>query len=175
MSDTETLLRGAVRDIPDFPKPGILFKDITPLLRDAALFRRAIDAMAAPFRRDDVTHVLAIESRGFILGGPVACSLGVGFVPLRKVGKLPYATQSEAYGLEYGTDRLEIHVDALEPGSRALVVDDVLATGGTARAACRLAEQLGATVVGCSFLVSLEALAGRERLEGKRVETLLRF
>ncbi|MDQ3697313.1 MAG: adenine phosphoribosyltransferase [Gemmatimonadota bacterium] len=168
-------MRDAIRDVPDFPKPGIVFKDMTPLLGDAALFRRATEAMAAPFREMGITHVVAIESRGFILGGPVAQSLRAGLVPLRKVGKLPFPTHSEAYGLEYGADRLEIHIDALAAGSRVLVVDDVLATGGTARAAGRLVELLGANVAGYSFLVELDFLAGREQLVGRRIESLIRY
>jgi adenine phosphoribosyltransferase len=168
-------LRRSIRDVPDFPKPGILFKDITPLLRDAALFAAATNAMADPFRRAAVTHVVAIESRGFILGGPVAQHLGAGLVPMRKVGKLPYQTHAEEYALEYGTDRLEMHVDALEPSSRVLIVDDVLATGGTAEATCRLVERLGARVVGFSFLIALGFLSGIERLRGRVVHTLVTY
>lgn len=164
-----------VRDVPDFPKPGIVFKDITPLLADAAAFRRATEAIAAPFRAADITHVVGIESRGFILGGPVAQTLGAGFVPVRKPGKLPHRTESLEYALEYGTDRLEIHADALHARARVLVVDDVLATGGTADASCRLVERLGAEVVACSFLMVLTFLPGAERLAGRRVETLLKY
>ena len=176
MIGTEPALRRAIRDIPDFPKPGIMFKDITPLLRDPVLFRAATEAMGAPFRDQGVTHVVAIESRGFILGGPIAQILNAGFVPLRKLGKLPFDTHAVAYGLEYGQDKLEIHVDALDRGSRALIVDDVLATGGTARAACCLSEQLGADVVGFSFLIALDELRGIERLEARRrVEALIHY
>lgn len=173
--DLETELRAAVRDVPGFPKAGIVFKDITPLLGDADLFGRAIDAMAEPFRQQRVTHVAAIESRGFILGGPIARTLGAGLIPIRKRGKLPYRTESVEYALEYGTDHLEVHVDACSRGGRVLVVDDVLATGGTAEAACALLERVGASVVGCSFLLSLEALQGSRKLEGRQVRTLLRF
>jgi adenine phosphoribosyltransferase len=168
-------LRRAIRDIPDFPKPGIVFKDITPLLRDATLFAAATDAMADHFNEARVTHVVAIESRGFLLGGPVARRLGAGLVPMRKVGKLPYRTYSEEYALEYGTDRLEMHVDALEPDARVLIVDDVLATGGTAAAACRLAERFGGAVVGCTFLIALSFLGGLDALRPRRVAALITY
>jgi adenine phosphoribosyltransferase len=168
-------LRRAIRDVPDFPKPGILFKDITPLIADGRLFRRACDAMAAPFRDSGVTLVAAVESRGFILGGPVAASLGVGLVPIRKVGKLPYTTRRVTYALEYGTDALEVHADACVASRRVLLVDDVLATGGTAAAACELLENVGGEVVGCSFLVALSFLAGHERLPGRRVTSVLTY
>ena len=174
-SQTESQLRSFIRDIPDYPKQGIIFKDITPLLSDAAAFARATRAMAAPFIGDGITHVVAIESRGFILGGPVAQELGVGFIPVRKPGKLPAATRREEYALEYGTDVLEIHADACGDGGRLLVVDDVLATGGTASATQRLVESLGATVVGFSFLIALSFLPGLERLAGKRVSSILMY
>ena len=173
--DLTTDLRAAVRDVPGFPKPGIIFKDITPLLGDADLFGRATDAMAEPFREQGITHVAAIESRGFILGAPVARALGAGFIPVRKSGKLPFRTEAVEYALEYGTDRLEVHVDACLGGGRVLVVDDVLATGGTAAATCALLERVGATVVGCSFLLSLDALQGTRKLADREVRTLLRF
>jgi adenine phosphoribosyltransferase len=166
-------LRGAIRDIPDFPKPGILFKDITPVLKDPLLFARSIDAMALPFLEAHVSHVAAIESRGFILGAPVARRLGAGFIPIRKVGKLPFETHSEEYALEYGVDRLEVHVDAAGWGSRVLVVDDLLATGGTAAAACRIIERLGGEVVGCSFLIALSFLPGLSALASRRLSTLV--
>jgi adenine phosphoribosyltransferase len=162
-----------IRDVPDYPKPGILFKDITPLLADAAAFAAATNSMAAPFAGERISHVVAIESRGFILGGPVAQQLGAGFVPVRKPGKLPSPTRRQEYALEYGVDALEIHADACGAGCRVLVVDDVLATGGTAAATCRLVESLGASVVGCSFLIVLRALRGAERLAGTRTETVL--
>ena len=168
-------LRSAIRDVADFPKPGILFKDITPLLGDADLFRAATDAMAAPYQQAGVSHVVAVESRGFILGGPVAQRLGAGFVPVRKVGKLPFRTERVEYALEYGTDRLEIHADACGAGSRVLVVDDVLATGGTAAATCRLVEQVGGTVVGCSFLIELSFLAGASALAARTRRSVLVF
>jgi adenine phosphoribosyltransferase len=172
-ADVATAARAALRDVPDFPRPGILFKDITPLLGDAELFARVTRAMAAPFEGLGVTHVAGIESRGFILGAPVAQHLGTGFVPLRKPGKLPHATRRIDYQLEYGTDGLEAHADACGTGGRLLLVDDVLATGGTAAAACGLLESLGATVVGCSFLLVIDALAGSDRLPGRELATVL--
>lgn len=166
-------IQAAIRDVPDFPKPGIMFKDITPVLLDPVLFGRVIEALAAPFAADGVTHVVAIESRGFILGAPVALRLGAGLVPMRKPGKLPAAREREDYALEYGSDALEMHTDAVAPGARVLIVDDVLATGGTAAAACRLVERVGASVVGLSVLLTLEFLAGRDELAGRRLETLV--
>lgn len=171
--DLEARLRERVRDIPDYPKPGIVFKDITPVLGDALLFAGACAAMAEPFQGAGVTHVAAVESRGFIFGGAVARSLSAGVVPVRKKGKLPWHAQREEYELEYGTDALEVHLDALGPGARVLVVDDVLATGGTAAATCRLVEKLGGQVVGCSFLIRLSFLQGLRRLDGKRVHSLV--
>jgi adenine phosphoribosyltransferase len=168
-------LKGAIRDIPDFPKPGILFKDITPVLSDPGLFRRTTEAMAAPFADAGISRVVGVESRGFILGAPVALKLGVGFIPVRKPGKLPYRTTAAEYALEYGTDRLEIHADACAPDARVLVVDDVLATGGTAAATCRLVEALGGLVVACSFLIELSFLSGRSAIAGRRVETLVTY
>jgi adenine phosphoribosyltransferase len=162
-SISESVLR-TIRPIPDYPKPGILFQDITPVLRDGMLFARVVGAMADPFRDARVTHVVGIEARGFILGGAVATALAAGFVPVRKPGKLPWERVREDYALEYGTDALEAHRDALPAGARALVVDDVLATGGTARAAGRLARNLGAHLVGWSFLLEIGALNGRRLL-----------
>ncbi|GAC1652955.1 MAG: adenine phosphoribosyltransferase [Gemmatimonadaceae bacterium] len=164
-----------MRDIADFPRPGILFKDITPLLSNAELFARTTDAMAAPFSSDLITHVVAVESRGFILGGPVAQRLGAGFVPVRKPGKLPSGRRSVTYALEYGTDVLEVHSDALVSGDRVLVVDDVLATGGTANATCELVEGAGATVVGCTFLAVLTTLPGVARLASRRFHRLVAY
>jgi adenine phosphoribosyltransferase len=163
----------ALRDVPDFPKPGIVFKDITPVLADAGLFAEVTVAMAAPFTALGVTHVAGIESRGFILAAPVAQFLHAGFLPIRKPGKLPWRTAGREYALEYGTDRLEMHVDACTEGARVLLVDDVLATGGTAEAACALIEDVGGTVVGCSFLLTIEILRGRDRLSGREVRSLL--
>ena len=168
-------LRAAIRDVPDFPKPGILFKDITPVLMDAELFRLATDAMAAPWSEAGITHVVAIESRGFILGGPVAQRLGAGFIPVRKPGKLPYRRERVEYDLEYGTDALEIHADACGSSARILILDDVLATGGTAAAAARLVEQVGGPVAGFAFLVELSFLGGVSRLGGRRVTSTMQF
>ena len=164
-----------MRDIPDHPRPGITFKDITPLLGNAAAFDLACGAMAAPFRAAGVTHVAAIESRGFLFGGPVARDLGSALVPVRKRGKLPYHAESEEYALEYGTDVLEMHIDALPEGSRVLLVDDVLATGGTAAATCRLVERLGGQVAGLSFLIRLGFLDGLARLEPRHVSSLIAY
>ena len=166
-------LRAAVRDIPDFPTPGILFKDITPLLANPRLFLAAAQAMAAPFRNDGVTHVLGIESRGFIFGGAVAVELGAGFVPARKAGKLPARTESVSYALEYGSATLEVHADAFPAGARVLIVDDVIATGGTAAAACELVERLRSSVVGCTFLVALSFLTRPDALAGRRATSVL--
>ena len=168
-------LARTIRDIADFPKPGIGFKDITPVLLDGTLFRRTTDALAAAFREAGVTHVLGIESRGFIFGAPVAQALGVGFVPLRKPGKLPHVRVSERYDLEYGSDALEVHSDAIGAGARALIIDDVLATGGTAAAAVRLVERCGAGLAGIGVVIDLSFLPWRERLKGCTVETLVSF
>lgn len=168
-------VRELIRDIPDYPKPGIIFKDITPLLGDAGAFAAATDAMAAPFRDAGITHVVAIESRGFILGGPVARALKAGFVPVRKPGKLPSQTRREEYELEYGTDALEIHADACGHEARVLIVDDVLATGGTAAATCRLVESIGATVAGLSFLITLSFLPGSQRLNGRPLARVIEY
>lgn len=155
-----------LRPIPNYPKPGIIFQDITPVLRDGRLLRTVVQAMADPFRDQEVTHVLGIEARGFILGGAVATNLGAGFVPARKPGKLPWERVAEAYDLEYGQDALECHRDGLPAPARVLIVDDVLATGGTAKAAGRLARALGAEVVGWTFLLEITGLGGQEKLTG---------
>lgn len=168
-------LRKYIRDIPDFPKPGILFRDLTPLLADPAALRAAVDAVAEPFRDDGIEQVIGIESRGFILGAPVALALGTGLVIVRKPGKLPGRTTSVTYDLEYGSDTLEMHEDAIAPGQRVLVVDDLVATGGTAAAGVRLARQTGAEVVGCAFLIELVALGGRKRLDVDRIHCVLRY
>lgn len=168
-------LKGLVRDIPDHPKPGVLFKDITPLLADAKAFRVVVDAIAEGFRGAGITHVVGIEARGFIMAAPVAHQLDAGFVPVRKPGKLPWQTRHEIYELEYGTDRLEVHVDATAAGDRVLIVDDVLATGGTALATATLVEATGATVVGLGFLLELGFLAGRARLGDRRAVSLLHY
>lgn len=161
-----------VRDVPDFPKPGITFKDITPLLADATLMREVVRAMQAPFAGAGITHVVAMESRGFLFGVPMALDLGAAFVPVRKPGKLPWRTASERYALEYGDDTLEMHVDAVEPGARVLLVDDVLATGGTAAAAARLVERHGGVIAGLSVLMELGFLRGRDALGDRRTEAV---
>jgi len=171
----EERLRNAIRDVPDFPKAGILFKDITPILSDPSLFQDAVAALAVPFLKDHISKVVGIESRGFLFGPPLAFRLGAGFVPARKPGKLPRETVRETYALEYGSDSLEIHRDAFGKGERVLVVDDLLATGGTAAAAARLAEKIGAEVVGMAFVVELEFLGGRAKLPGRRVHALVRY
>jgi len=177
MPQTATLeaLYSRIRDVPDFPRPGIVFKDITPLLLDPAAFALAVGKMAEPFRGQGVTRVVAIESRGFLLGGPVALALGAGLVPIRKPGKLPAARTKVEYSLEYGTDSLEMHGDAVGQGDRVLIVDDVLATGGTADAGGRLVRAHGAVLAGFTFLIELEFLHGRQKLSGERVEALLRY
>ncbi len=162
-----------LRDVPDFPKRGIVFKDITPVLGDAALLRDVIATMAAPCMDMGITHVAGIESRGFILGSPIAVALGAGFIPIRKPGKLPWRVVGKEYTLEYGTNRLEIHADACPAPARVLLVDDVLATGGTAITACELIEQVGGTVAGCAFLLAIDALRGASRLDRFRRECLL--
>ena len=164
-----------IRDVPDFPKPGIMFKDITPLLLDPARFRQAVELMAAPFAGSKVRRVVSIESRGFLLGAPIALLLEAGLVPIRKPGKLPAARGRVEYALEYGTDALEMHRDAVGQGDRVLIVDDVLATGGTAEAAAKLVRAHGAEVVGFTFLIELDFLKGRERLGAERVEALLHY
>ena len=168
-------LRSLVRDIPDFPKPGIVFKDVTPLFADPDALRATIDGVAGHAREVGADHVVSAEARGFVLGGAVAAAAGAGFVLARKPGKLPRDTVAVEYELEYGTDSLEVHADALPPGARVLVHDDLLATGGTARALCQLVEKSGATVVGCSFVIELEFLGGRERLEGLDVRSLIAY
>jgi adenine phosphoribosyltransferase len=165
----------AVRDVPDFPKPGILFRDITPMLLDPGLFRRAVRLMTAPFKTARVDRVMAIESRGFILGAPIALSLGAALVPARKPGKLPWRRHRVEYELEYGTDAIEVHEDAIGRGHRVLIVDDVLATGGTAAAAARAVEKAGGRLVGLTFLIELAVLQGRKRLGKSKVASLLTY
>ncbi len=164
-------LRAAIRSIPDFPEVGIVFRDITPLLADGALLREAVAAMATT--APDAEVAVGIESRGFIFGAPVACALGAGFVPVRKLGRLPAATERESYDLEYGANTMEIHRDAIRPGQQVLLVDDVLATGGTMRAAATLVERLGGVVAGIAVLVELADLRGRDRLPGYPITSLI--
>ncbi|MCL4821717.1 MAG: adenine phosphoribosyltransferase [Vicinamibacteria bacterium] len=168
-------LRGAVRDVPDFPKPGIVFKDITPLLGDHGLLRSAVDLLAEAARAHRPERVVAVESRGFIFGSLVADRLGVGFAPVRKPGKLPHRSVRISYALEYGEDSLEIHEDAVRPGERVLVVDDVLATGGTARAAADLVRRIGGEVAAFAFLIELGFLGGRGRIGAGEVVALIRY
>ena len=168
-------LRKHIRDIADFPKPGIIFRDVTPLLLEPAALEAAIEALSQPFRNLRVDRVLGIESRGFIVGAPVALSLGVGFGLVRKSGKLPYQVHRVSYDLEYGTDTVEMHVDTVEKGHRVLIVDDLIATGGTAAAAVKLAREAGGEVIGCSFLVELTALEGRKLLDVEPIHTVIRY
>ena len=168
-------LKAKIRHVPDFPKPGILFYDITTLLNDRQGFRDTIEALASRYRGKGIEQVVGIESRGFILGAAVANALGAGFVPIRKPGKLPAKCFREDYALEYGTDGLEIHEDAVTKGQRVLVVDDVLATGGTAKAAAGLVKKIGGELVGMSFLIELNFLNGREKLEGEDVFSVLQY
>ncbi len=175
MLDLDALLRSRVRDVPDFPTPGIVFKDISPLLADHIAFAGAVDAIVAHHGRGTVDKVLGIEARGFLLAAPVAYHLGAGFVPVRKPGKLPGQVHEASYALEYGRNTLQVHRDALEPGDRVLVVDDVLATGGTAAAAVDLAERAGGTVLGISVLLELSFLSGRAALPGRDVHALLTY
>ena len=168
-------LRAKIREIPDFPKPGILFYDITTLLKDPAAYLESIDLMLEPWRDDKVDRDVGMESRGFIFSAPMAYLLKAGLVPVRKLGKLPAETITVEYALEYGSNTLEIHRDAIQPGQRVLVVDDLLATGGTVRGTIDLVERLQGEVVGLGFLVELEFLKGRERLQGLRVESVVRY
>jgi adenine phosphoribosyltransferase len=168
-----TDFRDYIRDVPDFPTPGILFRDVTPLLASPEAFAAAVDAMAEPFRKARPDKIMGIEARGFLFGSALARELHVGIVPARKPGKLPRRTERISYGLEYGKDSLEVHADAFQEGERVLVVDDVLATGGTARAAAELAERMGTRVVGISVFIELEALGGRSRLGGRPAHAVL--
>jgi len=164
-----------IRDIPDWPKPGVTFKDITPLLANADAFAYVIDNLAEPFADMQIDKVLGIEARGFVVAAPLARRFNAGFVPVRKAGKLPWQIEREEYELEYGTDLLEIHTDAVHPGERVLIADDVLATGGTASATVRLVERLGGEVIGCSFLIELAFLHGRNRLADLDVHSLVTY
>ncbi len=174
-SPTHDNLRRLVRDIPDYPKPGILFRDITPMLMDPVALGQAAKALAAPFRDKKIDIVAAAEARGFIFAAPIAMELGAGFVPIRKPGKLPFDFHSFAYELEYGTDELQMHIDGVKPGQRVIVVDDLLATGGTMEACCRLLEKCDAEIVGCSFLIHLVPLGGEARLTPYHVHSVLRY
>ena len=175
LSNTLSRLYDSIRDVPDFPEPGIVFKDITPLLLSPDLLELAIESLAEPIRGLKINRVLGIESRGFLFGAPLAMKLGVGLVLARKPGKLPWKTRRVEYSLEYGTDAIEVHTDAIEPGHRVLVVDDLLATGGTAQAAAQVVSDAGAELVGFSFLIELAFLNGREKLPESRVFSLLTY
>lgn len=168
-------LKQVIRNIPDFPKPGILFRDITPLLANTETLQQAVKGLVEPFRDTGITAIAAMEARGFIFGGLAADELGTGFVPLRKPGKLPFDTISESYELEYGMASLEVHTDAVNGDDRVLLVDDLIATGGTALAGCKLVERLGATVAGCAFLIELDGLGGRETLMKYHVHSVLNY
>jgi adenine phosphoribosyltransferase len=171
----ENTLKGAIRDVPDFPKQGIIFKDITTLLAQGKLLRKVVDAFYAQYKTKKVTKVLGIESRGFIFGTPLAYKLGAGMVPVRKKGKLPYKTISANYELEYGTDTLEVHIDGIKKGEKVLIVDDLLATGGTAKAVAELVKKSGGQVVGFAFVVELGFLNGRKKLKGHNIFSLVGY
>jgi adenine phosphoribosyltransferase len=168
-------LKKLIRDVPDFPKKGIIFKDITTLLKDKKGFKQAIDSLAAIFKNMKVDKVAAVESRGFVLGAPLAYKLGAGFILIRKKGKLPYKTVRQSYQLEYGTDILEIHKDAIKPGEKVLIIDDLLATGGTIVATTALLEKLGAKIAGIGFLIELSFLNGRKKLKGYNMKSLIKY
>ena len=168
-------LKDKIRNIPDFPEPGIQFKDITPLVKDPATLRLAVHQLMFPFLGENITAVAGMEARGFIFGSLVAWELGVGFVPLRKPGKLPHDIETASYDLEYGSSSLEVHVDALAKGDRVLLIDDLIATGGTVAASCELIEKLGAEVAACAFVVELDDLKGRDKISGYRVHSLIHY
>ncbi len=168
-------LKNKIRDIADFPKKGIVFKDITPLVKDPATLELAISKLSKPFSTSNITAVAGMEARGFIFGSLVASELGVGFIPLRKSGKLPYDIQRVDYDLEYGTASLEVHIDAVDPHDRILVIDDVLATGGTAKASCELIESLGGKIVACAFVIELTELKGREKINNYPIHSLILY
>jgi len=175
MTTDRTDLSRFIRDIPDWPKPGILFRDITPLLADPQALRAAVDAMCAPYRDAGVAYVAAVEARGFIFGTAVAARLNAGFVPIRKKGKLPFETQGVTYDLEYGTDTIEVHRDAVPAGAKVLMVDDLLATGGTMKAACDLVEKVKGEIFGITCLIELTDLGGRNRLAAYEIHTVISY
>jgi adenine phosphoribosyltransferase len=175
MPKTNIQLADYIREVPDFPKPGILFRDITPLLADSEAFAASVKALTGPFVDSGIDFVAAVEARGFIFGSSFAEALNAGFIPIRKPGKLPFKTESVSYDLEYGTDTVEVHADAVKPGCRVLMVDDLLATGGTMAAACELIKKLGAEITAISFLIELTALNGREKLEGYSIHTVISY
>jgi len=175
MSDNDINLESYIRDIPDWPKQGILFRDITPLLADSNAFAAAINALTADFTDAGIEYVAAVEARGFIFGSAVAEKLDAGFVPIRKKGKLPFKIESFTYDLEYGTDTLQVHIDAVKEGAKVLMVDDLLATGGTMAAACKLIEKIGGQVAGITFLIELTELAGRGKLAEYQIKTVISY
>lgn len=169
-------VKGMIRDVVDFPKPGIVFKDITTALKDSATLKKMVDFLCENFKEEKIDYIIGLESRGFIFGVPVAYNLNAGFIPIRKPNKLPAKTISESYELEYGTDTLEMHADAIKAGDRVLIVDDLLATGGTAAAACNLVTKTGAEIVGCAFIIELNFLKGRDKLpKGCKVLSMLEY
>ena len=168
-------LKAYIRNIPDFPEPGIQFKDITPLVKEPHMLRLAVHQLIHPFLGEKITYIAGMEARGFIFGTLAAWELGIGFIPLRKPGKLPYDVESLSYDLEYGSASLEVHIDAVSKGDRVLLIDDLIATGGTAAASCELIEKLGATVTGCAFIVELDFLKGREKLSKYNVHSLIHY
>jgi len=169
------VIKRVIRDVPDFPKPGIVFKDITPILQDAAVFQQTIQALVQRYQGRDFDKIAGIESRGFLFGSALSYALGKGFVLVRKKGKLPWKTVSMSYDLEYGTDTIQMHEDALRPGEKVLLVDDLLATGGTSLAACELVEKMGGKIAECCFVVELDFLKGREKLKGKEIFSLVHY
>ncbi|MGC8867337.1 MAG: adenine phosphoribosyltransferase [Elusimicrobiales bacterium] len=172
---TEDEIKKFIRDVPDFPKPGILFRDITPFLENPDIFKKTIKQLAERYKNESIKKVVGIEARGFIIASPIALEINAGFVPVRKKGKLPYKTESVTYQLEYGTDTLQIHSDAIKKGEKVLIVDDVIATGGTAKAVCELVERLGGTIHEIFMLIELTALGGREMLSGYRFHSLVKY
>lgn len=173
--DLECAIKAHVRDVPDFPKPGILFKDITPILADPRTFQQVIDFFVARYRTQDIHGIVGIESRGFVFGAPIACALGIPLQLARKQGKLPYRALAQEYSLEYGTATIELHVDAIQAGQRVVVIDDLLATGGTARATMQLIATMGGTVAECAFVIELGFLQGRAQMNGARVCSVARY
>ena len=168
-------LKQHIRNIPDFPEPGIQFKDITPLVKEPAMLRLAVHQLIHPFLGEEITAIAGMEARGFIFGSLAAWEMGVGFIPLRKPGKLPYDVQSASYDLEYGSAALEVHIDALDKSDKVLVVDDLIATGGTVAASCELIEKLGAQIIGCAFVIELDGLNGRAKLQNRKVHSLIHY
>jgi adenine phosphoribosyltransferase len=175
MQKDDIQLNNYIRTVPDFPKAGILFRDITPLLADSGAFDAAVELLTEPFFDAEIDYVAAVEARGFIFGSAVASALNAGFIPIRKPGKLPFKTETVTYDLEYGTDAVQVHRDAVEPGSKVLMVDDLLATGGTMAAGCKLMEKIGGQICGIAFLIELKDLAGRDKLKDYKIHSVLYF